>query len=443
MNTCAINQAYIAAIKNSAASQREYAAIAEGFEKEAETYKKHLPTKFLFAPKIYTPEIEGRFQTLVEQCYAILTKITNRYLEDASYRKLFGFPAPIEEMILAPAGYACPIPLMRMDIFFNEDTYDFKFCEFNTDGTSGMHEEMLISSRLTQTSAFQKFAHGRPFRQYPLVEGWIDAFSDIYARYPGRRAQPTFAIADFLESGVTEEFETFRNGFEARGCHTLIADIRALRYDGKHLYLGETRIDAIYRRAVTDEIAQKIEEIAPFRKAVLDGNVCLVGHIKTQIAHNKILFYLIRQNETLSMMTHKEKEFILKHFPYTARLDGGGYDEGDVLGNKDEWVIKPTNLYASKNVSVGKDMTEAQWRQAYTDGRANGYILQSFMPPYESDNCYFDKDGRMTCGKFMNMAGLYVYGGRFSGVYSRASMRPTISSNYGGFSLGTLFMGSK
>jgi glutathionylspermidine synthase len=97
---------------------------------------------------------------------------------------LFGFPAFIEEMILAPAGYGCPIPLMRMDVFFDEDTYDFKFCEFNTDGTSGMHEEMIISSRLAETRAFEAFANGRAFRQYPLVEGWIDAFTEIYTRIP-------------------------------------------------------------------------------------------------------------------------------------------------------------------------------------------------------------------------------------------------------------------
>ncbi len=440
MNTHAINQAYMAAIKYSADSAKEYAAIAEVFRKEAEAYNKRLPTEFLFIPKIYTPEIVGRFEELTRQCYTILTKITNRYLADPAYRALFGFSAAVEEMILAPAGYDCPIPLMRMDVFFNEESYDFKFCEFNTDGTSGMHEEMLISSRLMETRAFEKFSRGRVLTQYPLVEGWIDTFLNIYAQYPARCAHPTFAIADFLESGVTEEFETFRRGFEARGCKTLIADIRNFRYDGKHLYVGETRIDAVYRRAVTDEIAVKIDTIEPFRKAVLDGNVCLIGHIKTQVAHNKILFYLIRRPETLSMMTPAEHAFIQNHFPFTAKLDGGGYDEDDVLGNKDAWVIKPANLYASKNVSVGKDMTDAQWRQAYATGKENGYILQSFIPPYESDNCYFDKNGQLVCGKFMNMTGLYVYGGIFSGVYSRASMRPTISSNYGGFSLGTLFM---
>jgi hypothetical protein len=206
-----------------------------------------------------------------------------------------------------------------------------------------------------------------------------------------------------------------------------VADIRALRYDGKHLYLGETRIDAIYRRAVTDEIAQKIEAISPFRKAVLDGNICLIGHIKTQIAHNKILFYLIRQDETLSMMTPQEKAFILKHFPCTSKLDSNGYDEDDVLGTKDGWVIKPANLYASQNVSVGKDMTEAQWRQAYADGRKNGYILQSFIQAYESDNCFFDKSGRLTCGKFMNMAGLYVMAaGSAASIRGRACGRRSL-----------------
>lgn len=443
LNTRTLNRDYISLIKSNKSSRKEYAEIAELFKFEAAKYHKRLPTEFLFVPKIYTSEIVRRFQTLVAQCYAILTKITDRYIADEDYRRLFGFPAPIEEMILAPAGYACPIPLMRMDVFFDEDTGEFKFCEFNTDGTSGMHEEMVISSRLMESGAYKEFSRQHKITQYPLVDGWIDVFLNIYSGYAGKKENPTFAIADFTESGVTEEFETFRQGFEARGYPTVIADVRQLTYDGRHLYKDKTRIDAVYRRAVTDELAAKIESVQPLKKAILDQNVCLIGHIKTQIAHNKILFYLINKEQTLSMMTEEEKNFIRKHFPFTAKLSESDHDEKDVLSDKDAWVIKPTNLYASKNVSVGKDMTEAQWRQAYAFGKENGYILQSFTPPYESENCYFGQNGRLICGKFMNMAGLYVYGGKFSGVYSRASRRPTISSNYGGFSLGTLFAESE
>jgi hypothetical protein len=53
LKTREINQAYIAAIKDSAASQKEYEAITQLFKQEAETYKKRLPTEFLLAENIY------------------------------------------------------------------------------------------------------------------------------------------------------------------------------------------------------------------------------------------------------------------------------------------------------------------------------------------------------------------------------------------------------
>ena len=36
------------------------------------------------------------------------------------------------------AGYDCQIPLARVDIFLDEDSGSYSFCELNTDGSAGM-----------------------------------------------------------------------------------------------------------------------------------------------------------------------------------------------------------------------------------------------------------------------------------------------------------------
>ncbi len=441
MKTREINQEYIQIIKNNYnKSLHESNVLKAYFELEAQKYGKRIATDFLFVPKFYTQEILKEFKNLVKNCYSILLKIIERYFIDDSYRKLFDYSENLEKMILSPSNYDCQIPLMRMDVFFSEDNGEFKFCEFNTDGTSGMHEEMLISSRLMDSTAYKIFSANKSALRFSLVDEWVDAFCSIYNTYKYKEDNPTIAIVDFLESGVSEEFDVFKSKFIEKGYNTIIADIRDLRCEKDKLYYKNTAIDAVYRRAVTDEIMRKSDSAKGFIQSALNSKTCIIGHMRTQIAHNKILFNIINTDETLSFMNSNEMQFIKMHFPYTTRLSSCDFDDEKIIQNKNAWVIKPTDFYASQNVSVGKDLKQSEWEKALQNGKQNGYILQSFCEPYKSENCRFDKDGNLICDSYMNMTGLYVYRGKFAGVYSRASTKATISSNYGGFSLGTLFL---
>ena len=50
-------------------------------------------------------------------------------------------------MTLVPTGYAQLIPLARVDVFFDEETGDYQFCELNTDGSAGMRMEACLRQR--------------------------------------------------------------------------------------------------------------------------------------------------------------------------------------------------------------------------------------------------------------------------------------------------------
>ena len=46
----------------------------------------------LYVPKLFTTEDIRIFENLVQTLYGIFDKVIKRYREDASYRRLFGFP---------------------------------------------------------------------------------------------------------------------------------------------------------------------------------------------------------------------------------------------------------------------------------------------------------------------------------------------------------------
>lgn len=440
MQTNEMNKEYIQLIENDREKTlRDVLAFKKTLKLEADSFNTN-PVEFAIVPKFFNQQIREDFRLIAETMYQILIKVIDRYISDEAYRKLFEFDPLLEQLICSDCGYGSLLPIVRIDLFYNEQTKEFTFCECNTDGSSGMAEEMGIAQGMAETEIFGKFTKGKQTEWYDLFAGLIDAFLNIYEGYDKGVENPVIAIVDFLESGVSNEFEAFREKFEERGYKAIIADIRELEYKNKLLYHNEIKIDAIYRRAVTGEIMMKKDTCLDFIQSILDDAVCVIGHPRTQIAHVKLLFVLLMLPETQAFLTDVEIEFIQAHIPLTTRLRSGNYNYNQVLLDKDAWVIKPSDMYASKNVCVGKDMTEEQWEAAFQKGIQSNYLLQAFCEPYHTQNAYFDEDEQLVVDHFRNITGLYVYNGKFSGVFSRISKRAIISSNYEGLSLGSIFV---
>lgn len=381
-------------------------------------------------PKVFTETDVKRFDLIVNTTYRIFTKVINAYKTDPAYRASFPFPKELEELILTPSGYECPLPIARFDIFYNEDTGDFKFCEINTDGTSAMLEDYILNKAAHMNPAHEYMSSKYRFESWELFDSWVNAFFDIYSTYDKKVSDPYVAIVDFLEGGSVTEFDEFKTRFEKSGHRCEVCEITQLTYhDGKLFSPSGNVIDVIYRRAVTSDIMKRIDEVPAFVNAVKDRNVCIIGAFQTQIIHNKWLFKTLHDESTLALMTDNEKAFIKAHIPYTNLLSKDTCNIKELIATKDKWLIKPLDSYASKGVYAGCDLTAAEWKKHLHAALDNGYIYQEYCPPYRTKNiCFVDKDPVIE--DYTNMSGLFVYNGEFSGVYSRLSDGGIISSQY-------------
>ena len=108
-------------------------------------------------------------------------------MDDPEYRKLFPFSKALEELILLPVDYPIAVPVCRIDIFYNEENGQFKFCEFNTDGTSAMNENKVLDDILYMNNAWMHFEKEVPAKRFELVDSWIDAFMETY--HSGKNAK--------------------------------------------------------------------------------------------------------------------------------------------------------------------------------------------------------------------------------------------------------------
>ena len=393
--------------------------LAADMERYPLYFRDRVTAKTLAIPKIYSHKTIALFEEIVSIAYGIFSKVIHEYLTCADYRRLFPFTKKQEELILTSDTCGNVLPIARFDIFFHEDTGEFYFCEINTDGTSAMNEDRILGELLIHNPAHQEIIRNYKLEQFELFDSWVDTFITQYMSWEGHVEKPNIAIVDFLDRGTIREFQEFARHFQRAGYTCEICDIRELRLENGKLFSRQGHIiDAIYRRAVTSDIMAAKNDVRPFLDAVCARGVFIAGSFCTQVIHNKWLFHVLHCDRTRQIMTDEENSFIAAHIPKTWAFGKDGIALSDVTRNKDKWILKPMDSYASNGVFAGVEFTEDQWEEKAAGVYDSDYIAQTYCPQYHTKNIDFAW-GDGIWHDYINMAGLYVYGGRLAGIYSR------------------------
>lgn len=381
-------------------------------------------------PTIYHPyfidekNIED-FKRIGNMMISITNKITKRYIEDEDFRKKFGFPKLIEDLIQIDNGYDINIPIGRFDIFY-KDYDNFKFCELNTDGSSAMNEDNTIAKIMLESKALKDFSEKHSINYFELFDSWVDESIKIYNKFDFKNTKPNVAIVDFKESSTTPEFEEFKSSYIRKGYNCIIVDPRDLKYKNGSLYHGDYRIDLVYRRIVTFELIDKFDEIPDFIEAYKDRAFCCIGSIKSQVIHNKIFFKILHDEDTLEGLSLEERQFVKAHVPHTGIFGGDKEVFNKVLNNKDKYIMKPMDLNASQGVYPGRDFTQKQWGKRLKESWNKDYLYQEYCDPYTRDFLIFE-DGKFYVDTFKSILGLYMYNERLAGVYTRIGQENIIA----------------
>ncbi|NLY21592.1 MAG: DUF896 domain-containing protein [Tissierellia bacterium] len=353
-------------------------------------------------------------------------KAVAEYKKNPEYRKLFDFPDFIEEMILVDNGYGVEIPMARFDIFYN-GADDFQFCEINTDGSSAMNEDNVIAEMMLQMKSIKDMKKDYQFSYFELFDSWVAESLEIYKKYDPTNRTPNVAILDFNESITENEFVKFKEAYERVGLNCEIVDPRELKYTDGKLYFGDFKIDMIYRRLVTYELIEKKDQAEEFIKAYLDGAVCTIGSIESQIIHNKIFFKIMHDEETKVLLSPEEVEFIEKHVPFTGLFGGDESVFEEVKQNREKYILKPTDKNAGQGVFEGQSLSQEEWEHRLEESFNNDYLYQEFIPHKVVSTVHFDENGEVSVRELGNMAGLFMYNEKLAGLYVRLGSKPIIA----------------
>lgn len=425
MNWKEINKEYINLIKSD--PERYLADYKTAKEKVASSTAiyKGKPVPFLYHPMFYTEEDVENFRKIGDTLISITNKVTQRYLDSKEFRKKFEFSPLLEELILIDNGYDINVPIGRFDLFY-EDRDNFMFCELNTDGSSAMNEDNTIGNILLQTEGLQDFSKKYNLSLFELIDRWVDDSISIFRKWSSEIDKPNVAIVDFTESGTSKEFEVFKNAFMKKGYNAIIADPRDLKYRDGHLYFEDYRIDLVYRRIVTFELIEKAHEIPDFIEAYKNKAFCSIGSIRSQIIHNKIIFKILHDEDTLEFLSEDERNFIKRHIPVTGLFKGNKEVYNKVLNEKDKYIMKPLDLNASRGVYTGRDLSQEEWKKRLGESWEKDYLYQEFFEPFTREHILFEND-ELKIEEFKAIVGLFMYKEEFAGIYTRIGKNNVIS----------------
>ncbi|MCI8306053.1 circularly permuted type 2 ATP-grasp protein [Adlercreutzia muris] len=406
-----------------------------------------------FVPRLFNRKSYEVMKRTAEMSHRVLCKVIERYRADEEYRKLFDFDERLVELILLPRDYDAVLPFARVDTFLNEEDYRIHFCEFNGDGSAGMNENREITNAVTNTEAFRVFAESHAVAGCDLFEPWVRTFLDIYDTYRFKVEHPRIAICDYLENGVVDEFHIFAEKFRETGVECVVADVRDLAFDGEVLTTPDgLPVHAIWRRSVTNDVLEFWDDSQALIDAVRARKVALIGAFSGHIVHDKQLFEVLFAPETQAFLTEEEIAFVEETVPMTAFLDESVVNLAQIRANKDEWIVKPTDHYGADNVYAGCEVSQQEWERVideFANGRAGyPFIVQRYIRPFKTDTLPPDAgildapDGAVASEPvpYNNLNGLYLYNGRFQGVFSRLGPHPTISKTNEGMTAATIWV---
>jgi len=399
-----------------------------------------IPT--FFKPHFITAKQAKLIHSVCDTIARMADKVCNLYLIDPAVKEVFGLSSEAEELIKIDPGYSRILALARFDCFLDGEAV--KFIELNGDSPAGMGYADTLEALLFEIPELQEFFSGVHIQREARSQKLLESLLSVYEEFGGLET-PQIAIVDWKTVRTRPEFDILKAFFEEKGYKTTIADPRELRYKSGKLYHGNFRIDLLYRRAIFNELLEKLREVNDMVRAYKDRAVCMVNPLRSRLAASKGLLSILTNPAYDHLFSAKENEIKRQHIPWTRRVVdaenfyGGkkGYLIDFLKDEKESLVLKPADGYGAKDITIGPETRDEDWNLAIDRALKANWVLQEFInPPFMTVPQVINHKIEFAAKK-MN-TGCFVFNGTYGGSISRLSDETVVNVSRGGGLIPTL-----
>ena len=407
----------------------------EGLEKKHFRYGRfQIPT--FYKPHLITSKQVHYLKRISSTISQIVQTAIRLYFEEGHLSYVFRLSPEAAELIKIDPGYSSSVVFSRYDALMEGESV--KIVELNCDSPAGAVYTDQVEEALLAEEPLKEFIHQHQLAATERARSILDSLLGAYEEFGGYET-PNIAIIDWRKARTLQEFEYLKAYFESRGYKTTIADPRDLKYKGGKLYHKNMWVRLVFRRAIFDELLDRLDECEDLIKAYRDHAICMVNPLRSRLASTKALLSILTNPEYDHFFTENENKIKRECIPWTRRLvDAEDFYGGKKIylidflkDEKETLVLKPSSGYGGKDVKIGKETHDDDWNATIDKALKGDWVVQEYVnipiltvPVVINNKLDFEY-------KKYNF-NILVYGGKYVGGFSRLSDESVINVARGG-----------
>jgi uncharacterized circularly permuted ATP-grasp superfamily protein len=394
-------------------------------------------------PVFLSPEDEQRVRKVAETLAKVAERVTKAALEDDSLFAQFHLRPEEERLVRMTTGFAPASTASRLDAFLLPES--LRFTEYNGESPAGAGYSESLAQIFRALPVMDEFKQRFEVHSYPLSAKLLDALVTTYVDWGGKSKRPQMAIVDWKEVPTWSEFEILKERFENMGIPVVLADPRELEFDGKRLLAHGKTIELLYRRVLINDIVVRPKECDAMVKAYAAGVVCVANNFRCKIPHVKAFFGVLTDEQNAHYFSPEERELIQRHVPWTRVVADVKTQYGDdaidllefVRKNQKSLVMKPSDEYGGKGVTLGWEVNQKEWDKAIEQGLESGkrddcWIVQERIPMRRGVFPYIGKGNKVQFKNMLVDFAPYLFRGKVAGYLTRLSSTSLANVTSGG-----------
>ncbi len=443
-----IIDAYHALLNDSIAVETQAALSAD--LRRRQCYFGERPICTVIRPHFYEP---GQWRYLKHQTETVLgafAKAHKACLDNADLRAALALEQWEELLYNVDIGAAVPWSSSRLDSFYNPETSELRYVEYNAETPAGMGYEDQVAEAFLALPVLQRFHHQYDLRNFHMRRSLLSVLLETYKLWGGSDV-PQIGIVDWADVPTLNEHDLIRQYIVEKGYKALLADPRALEYHDGHLWAGDFRIDVLYKRVLCTELMQRMGLDNPIVHAVRDHAVCMTNAFSAKMMSKKASFTLLSDERYAYLYSREELSAIEAHVPWTrlvgerkTHFHGQEIDLVPfVAEHRDNLVLKPNDEYGGKGVVIGWETPPEAWIETLRYALNEPYVVQERVR-LPSEDFPTVIDGKLNISPRLVDADPYIFQGRtVNGCLTRLSTVSLLNVTAGGGSVVPTFITEK
>lgn len=400
------------------------------------------PISTVIRPHFYMLEQWEYLKRETETLLGAFSRLHAACFSDATLRSQLDLEPYEENLFSLDIGGAVPWTTSRLDSFFVSEERKLSFVEYNAETPAGMGYEDALSEQFLTLEPMKQFMKYYAVQSMPMCGKLLAVLMRGYREWGGIGI-PQVAIVDWGHVPTLNEHEIIRAFFIRHGIKAVLADPRNMEYKNGHLWIGDFRIDLIYKRVLCSELIHQMGMENPIVQAIRDRKVYMTNSFSAKLLAKKASLAMLSDERNAHLFDDQQRAAINAHIPWTRRVSERKTlyrgQEVDLLPfvaeNRDRFVLKPNDEYGGKGVIIGWEASAEDWNETLKQALTDSYVVQEKVTViYKDFPAYID--GKLDISSRFVDANPYVFDGHtVHGCLTRLSSVALLNVTAGGGSV--------